>query len=282
MPVIDSLTSPTLKHLREQWWNNEFTQFLVERLRPRPGNRILDVGCGEGLAEVSLGRLQLSQVRLAGIDLFVHKVIQARHETASHNQRVLLAAADAARLPFVDASFDSTYCVAVLQHMSEVESAVSEFARVTRDNGRIVVVEPDNAARYVYSSTPTGGALFDTAVKLLAARAEARHESADTAVGPTLAERFTRHGIEPLEVRVFPVSNAFIGVPPADVWKERRRAIKDAVQTVTSDRVTTLSREYFDLLDTYEREATAAGAAFVEIQSTSLFATVGQRLERES
>ena len=134
----------------------------------------------------------------------------------------------------------------------------------------------------MYSSTPTGGALFDTAVKLLAARAEARHESADTAVGPTLAERFTRHGIEPLEVRIFPVSNAFIGVPPADVWKERRRAIKDAVQTVTSDRVTTLSREYFDLLDTYEREATAAGAAFVEIQSTSLFATVGQRLERES
>ena len=65
------------------------------------------------------------------------------------------------------------------------------------------------------------------------------------------------------------------------MWKERRQAIQDAVETVTSDRVTTLSREYFDLLDTYEREAKAAGAAFVEIQSTSLFATVGQRLERE-
>ena len=282
MPTIDSLTSPTLKHLREQWWNNEFTQFLVERLRPRPGNRILDVGCGEGLAEVSLGRLQLSQVRLAGVDLFVHKVIQARRETAAHNQRVLLAAADAARLPFVDASFDSTYCVAVLQHMSEVESAVSEFARVTRDNGRVVVVEPDNAARYVYSSTPSGGALFDTAVKLLAARAEARQESADTTVGPTLPERFSRHGIEPLEVRVFPVSNAFLGVPPTEVWNERRQAMQDMVATVTSDRVATLSRQYFQLLDTYEREANAAGAAFVEIQSTSLFATVGQRLERES
>src|SRR5688572_20404778 len=282
MPVIDSLTSPTLKHLREQWWNNEFTQFLVERLRPRPGNRILDVGCGEGLAEVSLGRLQLSQVRLAGIDLFVHKVMQARQETASHNQRVLLAAADAARLPFVDASFDSTYCVAVLQHMSEVESAVSEFARVTRDNGRIVVVEPDNAARYVYSSTPSGGALFDTAVKLLTARAEARHESVNTAVGPTLAERFSRHAIEPLEVHVFPVSNAFLGVPPAEVWNDRRQAMQDMVETVTSERVTALSRQYFQLLDSYEREAGAAGSAFVEIQSTSLFATVGQRLERES
>ena len=54
------------------------------------------------------------------------------------------------------------------------------------------------------------------------------------------------------------------------------------MQSVTSDRVTTLSRQYFDLLGTYELEATAAGPAFVEIQSTSLFATVGQRLERES
>jgi hypothetical protein len=166
--------------------------------------------------------------------------------------------------------------------MNEVETAVSEFARVTRDNGRIVVVEPDNAARYVYSSTPAGGALFDTAVRLLAARAEARRESADTAVGPTLAERFGRHGIEPLEIRIFPVSHAFIGEPPAAVWKERRQLMQDAVDTATSERVTALSREYFELLDRYEREATAAGAAFVEIQSTSLFATVGQRLERES
>jgi 2-polyprenyl-3-methyl-5-hydroxy-6-metoxy-1,4-benzoquinol methylase len=52
MPApVDSLTSPTLKHLRERWWNDEFTHFLAERLRPRPGNRILDVGCGEGLAK---------------------------------------------------------------------------------------------------------------------------------------------------------------------------------------------------------------------------------------
>src|SRR5688572_3314464 len=112
--ALDALISPTLKHLREFWWNDEFTAFLRETLRPRPGNRILDVGCGEGTAEISIGRLHLSQIRLFGVDRLLDRVIVARHATASHNQRVGFAAADACCLPFPDSAFDSTYCVAVL------------------------------------------------------------------------------------------------------------------------------------------------------------------------
>ena len=66
---LDALTSSTLKHLREQWWTDTFTEFLVETLRPRAGKRILDVGCGTGIAEVSLARMRLSQVELFGVDL---------------------------------------------------------------------------------------------------------------------------------------------------------------------------------------------------------------------
>ena len=143
---IDGFTSPTLKDLRERWWDDEFTEFLVETLRPRAGNRILDVGCGAGLAEVSLGRQHISQVRLVGVDLVLSKVRAALHETRSHNQRVGFAAGDACHLPFLDAVFDSLYSVAVLQHIADADAAVAECARVTAKNGRIVAVEPDNAA----------------------------------------------------------------------------------------------------------------------------------------
>ncbi len=69
MPLsIDALTSPTLKHLRGRWWNEEFTEFLVETLRPRAGNRILDVGCGEGLAEIHIGQASLWADRKAEIE----------------------------------------------------------------------------------------------------------------------------------------------------------------------------------------------------------------------
>ena len=56
---VDALIAATLKNVREQWWDAAFSEFLQETLRPRPGNRILDVGSGEGTAELSLGRQKL-------------------------------------------------------------------------------------------------------------------------------------------------------------------------------------------------------------------------------
>lgn len=274
MTSIDILTSPTLKHLRERWWDDEFTEFLAETLRPRPGNRILDVGCGEGLAEVAIGRLRLSQITLVGVDRAVQKVLDARQTTAGHNQRVGFAAGDAVRLPFRDGVFDSTYCVAVLQHVDDVEAAVGEFARVTRPGGRVVAVEPDNSTRYAYSSIESGAAVFEMAVRLFESVTAGRGLAA---LGPTLPERFSRHGIEPVDLRLFPVALTFIGAPPAHVWEDRRRAIGRLLDGDASDSTRWLGASYLECLSRYEQDAARAGASLVEIQNTLLFATVGQR-----
>lgn len=277
MPAsIDALTSPTLKHLREAWWDDAFTGFLEETLSPRPGNRILDVGCGEGLAEVSIGRLHISQLRLFGIDIVPQKAAAARQETIAHNQRVGFAAADMCRLPFKDAAFDSIFCVAVLQHVEQVETAIAEFARVTAPKGRVLAVEPDNTARYGFSSTPMGRRAFELSEQFFIALAGPRARGR-SAIGPNLPEMFARHGIEPLSVRLFPVSQAWLGPPAASVWQSRREAVERCLRTAPSDAAEWLGREYLDVLTGYEREATAAGASFVEIQNTMLFATVGQK-----
>lgn len=273
--AIDALTSATLKHLREAWWDDAFTEFLAETLAPRPGNRILDVGCGEGLAEVEIGRLQISQLRLFGIDLVPSKVAAARQETLSHNQRVGFAAADACRLPFKDGVFDSIYCVAVLQHVAQADEALVEFARVTANRGRVVAVEPDNTARYGFSSTPMGRRAFELSAQFFAALDASRGDR--SAVGPHLPAMFARHGIEPLSVRLFPVSQTYLGPPPASVWQRRREAVEGALRSARSDAASWLGREYLDVLLAYEREAAAAGPSFVEIQNTMLFATVGQK-----
>ena len=277
MHMIDAFTSPTLKHLRESWWGDDFTEFLAETLKPRAGNRILDVGCGEGLAEVSIGRLHISQIRLVGIDLVVSKVVQARQETASHNQRARFAAADACHLPFTANAFDSLYCVAVLQHIRDVNSAVSEFARVTRRAGRVVAVEPDNGARYLFSSVPSGQRAFERAETFFDTIAAVRGEHAEHAVGPKLPGLFARHGIEPIDVRLFPVSHARLGPPPDSDWAGRSDAVEGLLRQVRSEDAQRAGREYLEALKTYRSDAAQAGASFVEIQHTMLFATVGQR-----
>ena len=278
--TIDALISPTLKHLREHWWTDEFTEFLVETLRPRAGNRILDVGCGEGLAEVAIGRRHVSQVRLYGIDWVPAKVAEARQATLSHNQRVGFCAGDARRLPFRAGAFDSTFCVAVLQYVQTPAEALAEIARVTAPDGRIVVVEPDNGARYTFSSLSTGRLAFAAADLFFDALAEARGEVTDHSIGPKVPTLLAGHGVDVLDVRLFPLSHVQLGQPDAASWAARLERVDALFDLSPTNDVRALAVAYREALEAYRREAESLGDGFVEIQHTMLFATVGQKLAR--
>ena len=276
---IDALTSSTLRHLRDRWWNDAFTGFLEETLRPRPGKRILDVGCGTGIGEVSLSRLRLSQMQLYGVDLLVQRLRQALEATRGVNARASYAAADVCRLPFTSGVFDSTYCVAVLQHIRDVARARGEIARDTKPNGRILVVEPDNQAIYWFSSLPSGSEAFEIGRRFFTERAAARDEPAATAVGPLVPGLFAANGIEPLSVQLFPVSVAHVGAQPNSLWENRRKTVGEAVASTPEESLRRLGNDYLKAIDRYAADARAAGSSFVEIQNTLLVATAGQRVE---
>jgi SAM-dependent methyltransferase len=276
---VDAFTSATLKHLRERWWDEAFTTFVRDTVQPRAGKRILDVGCGSGTAEVNLSRLRLTQVQLFAVDLIVDRVRDARIAAQSHNARAYFAAADAGSLPFGDEAFDSSFCVAVLQHLRDVPRAVRELARVTRPGGRIVAVEPDNEARYFYSSSDAGMRAYEAAGQFFSAIAHARGDATDASVGPKLPLLFVQNGIHPLDVHLFPVSRAQLGAPPETLWHGRREAVQAAVQRAPDEAIRRLGQDYLKLLDRYAEDAKKTGPAFVEIQHTMLFAAVGQRPE---
>jgi SAM-dependent methyltransferase len=277
--TVDALTSATLKHVRDEWWDDAFTAFLVERLRPRAGNRILDVGCGTGTAELRLSRLRVSQVTLIGVDMLADRTAIAERAADGHNMRASFAAADACHLPFPDGTFDSTFCVAVLQHIADPAVALREFVRVTRPGGRIVAVEPDNASRYWYSSAPEGMRAFGAARTFFEALARARGETLEPRIGPQLPTLFTSLEIEPLEIQLFPVSVSRLGPPEAPVWSTRRAAIDAAVASASDSSVASAAQDYLRALDEYRAAASSAGPGFVEIHSTLLFGVVGQRQE---
>ena len=182
---LDALTSSTLKHLREHWWDD--CLHGVSRgdvaAAARASGSWTSGAAPERRRSASRGcacRRCTSSASIWSID----RVREAHAATRGINARVGYAAADACRLPFAADSFDSTYCVAVLQHIRDLSGALGEIARVTRPGGRMLIVEPDNAARYWFSSLPSGMEAFELSRRFFGGLVAVRGESPAAAVGP--------------------------------------------------------------------------------------------------
>jgi SAM-dependent methyltransferase len=107
---------------------------LLELL-PAPGERTLDLGCGEG----RLGRLLQSRGhRVAGVDSSPAMVRFA----VTHESPEPAVAGDAARLPFRDGSFDLVVAYMCLHDIDAMPAAVSEIARVLAPSGRLCAAIP--------------------------------------------------------------------------------------------------------------------------------------------
>ena len=111
----------------------------------RLGERGLDVGCGPGFLASELARDVGPTGRIVGIDSSPDMLAAARARLAREGleDRVELAAGDAARLEFPDASFDFVVVVQVYLYVAEIEPALVEAARVLRPCGRLAVVDTD-------------------------------------------------------------------------------------------------------------------------------------------
>jgi ubiquinone/menaquinone biosynthesis C-methylase UbiE len=288
---IDILTAPVLKHLRDRWWDAAFTEFVRDTLHPRSGDRILELGCSGGLAELTLGLLEPGDVRYVGIDRRRDRLRHARGAARDHALSLGLAAAEAGRLPFREAAFDSAFGVGVLQYACDPQAPLRELARVTRRDGRVLLVEPDNAARYWYSSLPSGMRTFALSQEFFQAQRELEREAKaakaenetederpgpDLALGPHLPELCRANGIDPIAVHLFPVATTRLGAPVPSVWEARRQAIARLVADAAPNAsIRSIGEDLLRALGQYAEESAHAGPAFLEIQHTMLFATVG-------
>ncbi len=122
------------------WWQDGFTDGAdpeyVEQILPLAADllagypRVLDVGTGEG---------QVARLAVAGGASMVAGIDPTGNQVATAAQRAggpVYARAGADRLPFADACFDAVVACLVFEHISAVDEAIGEVARVLRPGGR--------------------------------------------------------------------------------------------------------------------------------------------------
>ncbi len=126
----------------------------TELLNLRPGDRIVDVGCGTGDTTRALARIVGPQGAVIGLDPSDTMLAEGRRRTVDQSLSVQFRSGDIARLELDDGACDGAHCERVLQHVEAADLAIGELVRVTRPGGRIVVIDTDWGMHAIHGADP--------------------------------------------------------------------------------------------------------------------------------
>ncbi len=111
------------------------TEALIDLAGFGAGDRVADVGCGLGASTRLLIRRGVAAV---GVDVDV--------DAEAGGPAAPFVAADAARLPFADESFDGVLAECVLSTLADRAQALCEWARVLKPRGRLALSDVTSRA----------------------------------------------------------------------------------------------------------------------------------------
>lgn len=112
----------------------------------KDGERVLDVGCGEG--RHSWEACKTANCLVYALDIEVGGLDKARYmfqdmdKRGESRGRWILIKGDTVSLPFKDATFDKIICSEVLEHIPDDQQSIRELVRVLKDDGIIAISVP--------------------------------------------------------------------------------------------------------------------------------------------
>lgn len=151
--VYDAVFGPVLQPGRKA---------VMQALRLRPGDRVLEVGVGTGLSLPLYPR----DVKITGIDLSREMLEKARRRVERRhlpNIEALLEM-DAENMTFPDASFDKIVAMYVLPVVENPQKLLHELHRVCRPDGDIFIVNHVRSDNRLIAAFEKGLARFSDTI----------------------------------------------------------------------------------------------------------------------
>ena len=139
---------------------------LLDGLRLRGDEHVLDVGCGRGLLLLGAAK-RLPDGRAVGVDIWSAEdqsdnsraATVANAEAEGVAGRIEVVDADMRALPFADASFDAVVSSIAIHNLDDAddrELAGHEIARVVRPGGRVAVLDLRATGEYAIAFEDAG------------------------------------------------------------------------------------------------------------------------------
>jgi ubiquinone/menaquinone biosynthesis C-methylase UbiE len=116
----------------------DITQKTLRLMELRPGERVLDLGCGSGWATRLLAQFA-GDGRVVGIDISDEMVRQARTESAQFPS-IEFRVGSATQIPADDNFFDKVLSVESFYYYPGQDRALEELSRVMAPNGRLFIL----------------------------------------------------------------------------------------------------------------------------------------------
>ncbi len=131
-------TSETYKRLldaHDEGYLRHYVELVIHHAPSQ--SKILDVGCGNGISARLLNQADFDVVGTDISPLFLEEALRWE------NPRLHYRVCDVMELPFESESFDVICSNELIEHLPDVETALTEMMRVVRKGGRIVISGPN-------------------------------------------------------------------------------------------------------------------------------------------
>jgi ubiquinone/menaquinone biosynthesis C-methylase UbiE len=135
-------------HQRYSERADDYLDWILDRLQPRPGDLVVDVGCGVGSIHPPLCTRGVRAV--LGVDVSKAMVQASQRQANERGLPVIVIEADAQALPLPDDAYDCAMANHMLFHVPDQRAALRELRRVLRKpHGRVVLTAaaPEHRSR---------------------------------------------------------------------------------------------------------------------------------------